>query len=88
MITDWITVIVVVIVFGIVGVLMIFSRPAGNDHLPPWEAYHRVFNAAQAARGQFLRSGFDAASRSLKDRICCQVRKWHIPLCQLCCTAR
>jgi len=88
MITDWITAAGIVIVFGIVGVLMIFSRPAGNDLLPPSEAYHRLFYDAQAARGQFLRSGFDAASRALKDRMCSQVRKWHIPLCQLCCTAR
>jgi hypothetical protein len=88
MVTDWITVAVLVIVCGIVGVRIFFSSPAGNDLLHPREAYHRAFNDAQAARGEFLRSGFVAATRSLKNRICCQVRKWHIPHCPLCSAAR
>jgi hypothetical protein len=88
MVTDWITVIGVVAVFAIVGVLIFLCRPTENDLLPPWEAYHRALTDAQTARGQFLRSGFVAATRSLKDRICCQARKWHIPLCPLCCAAR
>ena len=88
MVTDWITVVGLVTVFGIVGVLMFLCSPTGNDLLPPWEAYHRAFNDAQAARGQFLRSGFVAATGSLKDRICSHVRKWHIPHCPLCCAAK
>ena len=88
MFTDWITAVEVITVFGIVGVLVFWRSPAGNDLLTPWETYHRAFNDAQAARGQFLRSGFVAATRSLKDRICCHVRKWHIPLCPLCCAAK
>jgi hypothetical protein len=88
MVTDWITAVGVVTVFGIVGVVMLLRSSAGNDLLPPWEAYHRAFNDAQAARGQFLRSGFLVATRSLKDRICHHVRKWHIPLCPLCCAAK
>ena len=88
MVTDSIIAIGVVTVLAIVGVLIFLSRPTGNDQLPPWEAYHRALNDAQAARGQFLRSGFVAATMSLKDRICCQLRKWHIPLCPLCCAAR
>jgi len=88
MVTDWITAVGVVTVFGIVGVLIFLYSPTRNDHLPPWEAYHRAYNDAQVARGQFLRSGFVAATRSLKDRICCHVRKLHIPLCPLCCAAK
>jgi hypothetical protein len=88
MVTDWITAVGVVTVFGIVGVLIFVYSPTGNDLLPPWEAYHRAFNDAQAARGQFLRSGFVAATRSLKHRICCHVRKWHFPLCPLCCAPK
>ena len=88
MVTDSNIAIGVVTVLAIVGVLIFLCRPTGNDLLPPWEAYHRTLNDAQAARGQFLRSGFVTATRSLKDRFCCQARKWHIPLCPLCCTAR
>jgi hypothetical protein len=88
MVTDWITGVGVVTVFGIVGVLILLSSPTGNDFMPPWEAYHREVNDAQAARGQFLRRGFVAAARSLKGRICCHVRKWRIPLCPLCCAAK
>ena len=87
MVIESIIVVGVVTAFGIVGVLIFLYSPTGNDLLPPWEAYYRALIDAQAARGQFLRSGFAAATRSLKDRICCQVRKWHIPLCQLCCAA-
>ena len=88
MVTDWITVVGVVTVFGIVGVLINLRNATGNDLSPPWETYHRAFNDAQAARGQFLRSGFVAATRSLKDHICCHVQKWHLPLCPLCCAAK
>ena len=88
MFTDWITAVEVITVFGIVGVLILMCRQTGNDLLPPWEAYHRALNDAQAARGQFLRTAFVAATRSLKDRICFHVRKWHIPLCPLCCAAK
>ncbi len=84
MFTDWITAVGVAIVW----VLIFFSSPKGDDLLPPWETYHRALNDAQAARGQFLRSGFAAATKSLKDRICYHVRKWHIPHCPLCCAAR
>ena len=88
MVIDSIIAVGVVTAFGIVGVLIILCSPTGNDPLPPWAAYHRALDDAQAARGEFLRSGIVAATRSLKDRICCQVRKWHIPLCPLCCAAR
>jgi hypothetical protein len=88
MVTDWIIAVGVVILFGIVGILIFRRSPTGIDLLPPWEVYHRALDEAQASRGQFIRSGFDAATRSLKDRICCYVRKWHIPLCPLCCAAK
>jgi hypothetical protein len=88
MVTDWITAVVVATVCGVVGVLIFLRSPTGNEPLPPWEAYHRAFDDAQATRGQFLRSGVVAATRSLKDYICCHMRKWHIPLCPLCCAAR
>jgi hypothetical protein len=58
---------------------------AGNEFLPPWEAYHRALNDAQAARGQLLREGFLSTAKSLRDRICRQARKWHIRLCPLRC---
>jgi hypothetical protein len=88
MISDWIIAIGVVTVFSVVGVLIFLCRPTGNDLLSPLAAYHRALNDAQAARGQFLRSGFVVATRSLKDRICCYVRKWHILLCPPCCAGR
>jgi len=64
MVTDSNIAIGVVTVLAIVGVLIFLSRPTGNDQLPPWDAYHRALNDAQAARGQFLRSGFVAATMS------------------------
>jgi hypothetical protein len=88
MVTDWMTALGVVTVFSILGVLIFLCSPKGNDLLPPWEAYHRAFTNAQAARGQLLRSGYVAATRSLKGRICYHVRKWHIPLCPHCCATR
>jgi hypothetical protein len=84
MVTDGFTAAGVVIVFGILGVLISRYSAAGNDLLPPWEAYHRALNDAESARAQFLRTGFFATTRSLKDRICCQLRKWHIRVCPLC----
>ena len=88
MVTGWIAVLGVVAVFGIVGVLSSFCGPRGNDLLTPLEAYHRAHDDAQAARGLFLRSGLVTATNSLKDRICCHARKWHIPLCPLCCAVK
>ncbi|MGD8631357.1 MAG: hypothetical protein PVG72_11620 [Gammaproteobacteria bacterium] len=85
---DWITALGVVTVFGIAGLLIILYSPAGNDFLPPWERYHRAFTNAQAARGEFLRSGFVAVARSVKERFCYQMKKLHIPLCPLCCAAK
>ena len=64
MISDWIIAIGVVTVFSVVGVLIFLCRPTGNDLLSPLAAYHRALNDAQAARGQFLRSGFVAATMS------------------------
>jgi hypothetical protein len=86
--SEWIFAVGVITVFGVVGALIFLCGPKAKDHATPWEIYHRTLNDAQAARGQFLRSGFAAASRSLKSRICCRVRKWHIALCPLCCAAR
>jgi hypothetical protein len=73
------------ILVGCVGVWIYRRGAAGNDSLPPWEAYHRALNDAQAARGQFLRDGFLATARSLRDRICRKAQKWHIRFCPLCC---
>ena len=81
MVTYWIIAVGVVTVFGLAGVHIFLYSPTGNDLLPPWEAYHRAFNDAQAARGQFLRCSFVATTRSLKNRICSHVQKWPIPLC-------
>jgi hypothetical protein len=61
------------------------KRSGRNDRFLPWEAYHRARCDAQAARGRFLRDVFFAATKSLKDRICYQARKWDIRLCPLCC---
>ena len=88
MVSDWFIGAGVVTVIGVVGTLIYRHGAAGNDFLPPWEAYHRALNDAQVARGQFLRSDCVAAARALKDRICCYARKWHIPLCPLCCAGR
>ena len=71
-----------------VWVLIFCYSPTEKALLNPREIYHRVLIDAQAARGQYLRSGFVAATRSLKDRLCYQLRKWHIPHCPLCCAAR
>jgi len=84
MVTIWLAAVGVVIIWA----LIFFSSPTGNDLSTPWDDYHQAFNDAQVARGEFLRSGFITASRSLKDRICCQVRKLHLPHCPLCCATR
>jgi hypothetical protein len=85
MFPDWFTATGFVIVVGYVGVLISMRGASDNDFLPPWEAYHRALNGAQATRAEFLRDGFVATARSLRDRICRQARKWHIRLCPLCC---
>lgn len=85
MFPDWFTATGIVIVVGYVGVLIYICSTTGNNFVPPWEAYHRVSYEAQAARAQFLRDGFFATAKSLRDRICRQARKWHIRLCPLCC---
>ena len=82
---DWFTATGFVMVVGCVGALISMRGAAGNEFLPPGEAYHRALNDAQSARGQFLRDGFLASAKSLRDRICRQARKWHIRLCPLCC---
>ena len=56
-----------------------------NRYLPPWEAYHRALCDAKVSRGHFLRKGFFATTKSLKNRICYQAREWNIRLCPLCC---
>jgi hypothetical protein len=71
MFPEWFTATGFVRVVGCVGV-PIMRGAAGNDILPPWEAYHRALNDAQAARGQFLREGFLSTAKSLRDRICRQ----------------
>lgn len=70
---------------GIARVLIGMNNTPGSDFMPPWEVYQRALCKAQAARGQFLRNGFIALTKPLKNRICCQARKWHIRLCPLCC---
>ena len=75
-----------VIVVGYVGVLFYTRGGAeGDDLSSPWAAYQRALSDAQAARGQFLRNGLLVGMKSLRDRICCQARRWHIQLCPLCC---
>jgi len=85
MISDWLIATGCVILVGLVGMLIYRYRAAVTDLLHPWEAYHRALNDAQAARGQFLRNGFLAIVMSVRDRICTNVRKWHIRFCPLCC---
>jgi hypothetical protein len=85
MFPDWITTAGFVLVIGYVGVRIYMRCTTGKDFVSPWEAYQRALSDAQAARGQFLRKGLLETIKSLKDRICCQVQKWHIPLCPLCC---
>jgi hypothetical protein len=82
---DWFIATGFVLVVGCVGVPIYMRGAASNDFLPPWEAYHRALNEAQAARGQFLRDGVLASAKSLRDRICRQARKWHVRLSPLCC---
>jgi hypothetical protein len=55
MFPDWFTATGFVMVVGCVGAFIFMRGAAGNDFLPPGEAYHRALNDAQAARGQFLR---------------------------------
>ena len=74
-----------VTIVGIVVALVSMCTTAGRDFVPPWEAHNRAVYEAQAARAQFLRNGFFAITKSMKDHICCQMRKWHIRLCPLCC---
>ena len=86
MFPDWFAATGFVTVFrGFVGALTSWCNPSGNGPLPPWEAYHRALCRAQVTRGRFLRDGFLAIAKSLRDRICCQAQKWHIRLCPLCC---
>jgi hypothetical protein len=82
---DWVTATGFVMMVRCVGLPTFMRGAAGNDFLPPWEGYHRALSDAQATRGQFLRKGFRAATKSLRDRICRQARKWHVRLCPLCC---
>jgi len=83
-----VTLTITVVGVFIVWLMIFFYSLTEIDLLKPQKTYHQIFDDAQVARGQFLRSGFVAATRSLKDRICYQVRKWHIPHCPLCCAAR
>ena len=85
MLTDWFIAAGVVTVYGVVGMLIYRYSAAGKDILPPWEGYHRALKDAEFARAQFLRIGFLTARKSLKDRICRQVRKCHLRFCPLCC---
>ena len=85
MFSDWITTTGFVIVVACVGVLFYARDAEGNDLSSPWAAYQRALSNAQDARGQFLRNGLHEGMKSLKDRICCQARRWHIQLCPLCC---
>jgi hypothetical protein len=85
MFPEWITTTGFVLVVGYVGVRIYNYRARDNDFLPPWEAYQKALSDAQAARGQFLRKGLLETTKSVKDRICWQARKWHIQLCPLCC---
>ena len=61
------------------------KRTRRSDCLPPWKAYHRALCDAQDARGHFLRKGYFATTKALKNRICYQAREWNIRLCPLCC---
>jgi hypothetical protein len=85
MVTNWFIAAGVVTVLGIVGRLIYRYSAAGDDIVPPWEVYYRALNDAEFARAQFLRNGFLTARKSLKDRICYQVRKCHLRFCPLCC---
>ena len=85
MVTDWFIAAGVFTVLGIVGTLFYRYSAAGNDIVPPWDGYHRALHTAEFARAQFLRNAFLTAGKSLKDRICCQVRKCHLRFCPLCC---
>jgi hypothetical protein len=85
MVTGWFIAAGVVTVLGIVGTLIYGCGAAGNDIVPLWEGYQRALHEAESARAQFLRNGLLKARKSLKDRICCQVRKCHLRFCPLCC---
>jgi hypothetical protein len=84
MFPDWITTTGFVIVVGYVGVLFYTRSAEGNDLSSSWSAYQRALSDAQAARGQFMRKGLLEGTKSLKDHICCQARRWHIQLYPLC----
>jgi hypothetical protein len=71
MFPKWSTATGFVMVVECVGVPIVCGA-AGNEFLPPWEAYHRALNDAQAARGHFLREGVLSTARLLRDRICRQ----------------
>jgi hypothetical protein len=74
-----------VTVIGIVAVRLYMCRAAANDFAPSWEAYHSALHAAQAARGQFLLKGFRAATKTLKDCICCRRESGIFGFFPLCC---